>query len=66
MVTPRPRDKDQNLKLRLVSMRRYAAACGREATEYEDRALAADLVRRTAWRYSLEDAQRRKVDRVLV
>ncbi|HZV48222.1 MAG TPA: hypothetical protein VFD49_00440 [Candidatus Dormibacteraeota bacterium] len=49
-----------------MSMRRYAAACGREATEYEDRALAADLVRRTAWRYSLEDAQRRKVDRVLV
>ena len=60
------RDKDQDPELQLVPLRDYVAARGWVATEYTDQASAADLVRRTAWHRLLEDARRRRVDRVLV
>ncbi len=60
------RDKDQDPELQLVPLREYVASRGWVATEYVDQASAADLVRRTAWHRLLEDARRRRVDRVLV
>jgi DNA invertase Pin-like site-specific DNA recombinase len=60
------RDKEQDPELQLVPMREYAQARGWRATEYVDRAPAADLAGRTAWARLLEDARRRRVDHVLV
>lgn len=60
------RDKDQDPELQMVPLREYIAARSWAATEYVDQASAADLGRRTAWHRLLEDARRRRVDRVLV
>jgi len=60
------RDKDQDPELQLDPLRAYVAARGWTAAEYVDQAPAGDLARRTAWRRLLDDAQRRRVDRVLV
>lgn len=60
------RDKDQDPELRLVPLREYIAARSWVASEYVDEASAADLGRRTAWHRLLDDARRRRVDRVLV
>jgi len=60
------RDKDQDPELQLVPLREYIASRDWVATEYVDEAPAADLRRRTAWRQLLDDARRRRVDRVLV
>lgn len=60
------RDKDQDPELQLVPLREYMASRGWVASEYIDEASAADLHRRTAWRQLMEDARRRRIDRVLV
>ncbi len=60
------RDKDQDPELQLAAMREYVQARGWEATEYVDTAAAGDLVHRTAWARLLDDARRRRVDRMLV
>lgn len=60
------RDKDQDPELQLVPLREYIAARSGVASEYVDEASAADLGRRTAWHRLLDDARRRRVDRVLV
>jgi DNA invertase Pin-like site-specific DNA recombinase len=60
------RDKEQDPELQLHPMREYAAARGWQATEYVDHTPAGDLAGRTAWARLLEDARRRRLDRVLV
>ncbi len=60
------RDRDQDPELQLEPLRAYVAARGWTAAEYVDQAAAGDLAHRTAWRRLLDDAQRRRVDRVLV
>ncbi|MHB1940781.1 MAG: recombinase family protein [Candidatus Dormibacteria bacterium] len=60
------RDKDQDPELQLVPLREYVVSRGWVASEYVDEVSAADLVRRTAWHRLLEDARRRRVDRVMV
>lgn len=60
------RDKDQDPELQLAAMRDYVQARGWQPTEYVDTAAAGDLVHRTAWARLLDDARRRRIDRVLV
>ena len=60
------RDKDQDPELQVATMRDYASARGWEPSEYVDKAAAGDLAHRTAWARLLDDARRRRVDRVLV
>ena len=60
------RDKDQDPELQLAAMREYAGTRGWGTTEYVDTAAAGDLVHRTAWAQLLDDAKRRRIDRVLV
>ncbi len=60
------RDKDQDPELQLTAMREYVQARGWDATEYVDTAAAGDLAHRTAWTRLLDDARRRRIDRVLV
>ena len=60
------RDKDQDPELQLAVMREYVEARGWAAIEYADAAAAGDLVHRTGWARLLDDARRRRIDRVLV
>lgn len=60
------RDKDQDVELQLVPLREYVAAHGWEAFEYIDEAAAGDLAHRTDWQRLLNDAARRRIDRVMV
>lgn len=60
------RDKDQDVELQLVPLREYVLAHGWEAVEYSDEAAAGDLAHRTDWQRLLDDAARRRIDRVLV
>jgi len=60
------RDQDQDPELQLAPLREHASARGWEATEYVDRASAADMAGRTAWAQLVDDARRRQVDLVMV
>ena len=60
------RDKDQDPELQLEPMREYVLARGWQAHEYVDTAAAGDLAHRKGWARLLQDANRRRVDRVLV
>jgi DNA invertase Pin-like site-specific DNA recombinase len=60
------RDKDQDVDLQLVPLREYVTAHGWEAFEYTDEAAAGDLAHRTDWQRLLNDAARRRIDRVMV
>jgi DNA invertase Pin-like site-specific DNA recombinase len=60
------RDKDQNPDVQLEPMREYASIRGWNASEYVDRAAAADMRGRTAWGQLVADARRRRIDLVFV
>jgi DNA invertase Pin-like site-specific DNA recombinase len=60
------RDKDQDPELQLTALREYVRARGWQETEYSDIAAAGDLAHRIAWARLLDDARRRRIDRVLV
>ena len=60
------RDGDQDPALQLEPMRVYVVTRGWTATEYVDRASAADLAGRTAWAQLRTDARRRRLDHVMV
>lgn len=59
------RDGAQDPELQLEPMRAYAVAREWTATEYVDRASAADLAGRRAWARLREDARRRRLDHVM-
>ena len=59
-------ERGQDPELQLAAMRQLVAARGWEAAEYVDRASAADLRGRRAWRQLLEDARLHRIDLVLV
>jgi DNA invertase Pin-like site-specific DNA recombinase len=60
------RDKDQDPDVQLAPMREYASVRGWNASEYVDRAAAADMRGRTAWGRLLADARQRRIDLVFV
>lgn len=60
------RDKDQDPELQLAPMREYAASQAWTFVEYVDFAPAGDLGRRARWRQLMSDADRRRIDLVMV